>query len=136
MARVLYVEKVFSTLSQMSLITGEMPDLAPEILRQRLVVEGSLAAPIGAVEIEGYLAQLSNVCGMRRLNDPVTHCSESYGWAGWVHWESSGAHMYAWERPRLFFSVDIYTCKAFDADAVLQFTADFFGAGEVVAKSF
>ena len=40
--------------------------------------------------------------------------ANQFGWAGWVHWETSGVHLYAWEQPMLFFSVDIYTCKAFD----------------------
>ena len=37
---------------------------------------------------------------MTLLIDPVTHRSDRYGWAGWVHWETSGAHFYAWEVPR------------------------------------
>jgi S-adenosylmethionine decarboxylase len=122
--------------SELLLTSGEMPDLAPEILRQRLVVEGSCSEPIDADQIERYLIGLSEVCEMTRLNDPVTHRSSRFGWAGWVHWEASGAHMYAWDQPRLFFSVDIYTCKAFDADAVLRYTGTFFGADEVVAKAF
>jgi S-adenosylmethionine decarboxylase len=56
--------------------------------------------------------------------------------AGWVHWETSGAHFYAWEDPLLFFSVDIYTCKAFDMAAAVDFTQAFFGADEVVAQAF
>ena len=48
----------------------------------------------------------------------------------------SGAHFYAWEQPRLFFSVDVYTCKAFDVDPAVSFTRDFFAADPVVAKSF
>jgi hypothetical protein len=114
----------------------EMPDLAPDIYRQRLVVEGRCPKPIDAAQIEQYLTELSDVCEMRRLMDPVTHCSATYGWAGWVHWESSGAHMYAWDQPRLFFSVDIYTCKRFDIESVLHFTQAFFGADEVVSRSF
>jgi S-adenosylmethionine decarboxylase len=113
-----------------------MPDLAPSIYRQRLVVEGRCTAPIDDVQLRYYLVELSEVCGMRRLIDPVTHCSDRYGWAGWVHWESSGAHVYAWEHPVLFFSVDIYTCKQFDPDAVVRFTEQFFGAPEIVARVF
>ena len=111
-------------------------DLAPEILRQRLVVEGVPARPIGADQIQRYLAELSDEIGMRRLLAPVTHRSDLYGWAGWVHWETSGAHFYAWEQPRLFFSVDIYTCKAFDADRAVAFTRYRLRAVTVVAKSF
>lgn len=112
------------------------PDLAPSLQRQRLVVEGYPPKPITSDQIESYLRVLTVVCGMKRLNDPVTHRSERYGWAGWVHWEASGAHLYAWEDPLLFFSVDIYTCATFDNVKVTEFTGAFFAAEEVVAKGF
>jgi S-adenosylmethionine decarboxylase len=94
-------------------------DLAPGIHRQRLVIEGVVPVPLAAPAITEYLAGLSDVLGMRTLLPPVTHLSPTYGWAGWIHWETSGAHFYAWDRPEPFFSVDIYACKPFeDLDAV------------------
>jgi hypothetical protein len=114
----------------------DMLDLAPMICRRRLVVEGTCRVPISDEQIRSYLAELSDVCGMRLLLEPVTHRSDLYGWAGWVHWESSGAHFYAWEQPLLFFSVDIYACKEFDVQSAAQFTREYFDAPEVVAKAF
>jgi len=111
-------------------------DLAPSILRQRLVVEGTRAEPIDASEIRAYLKPLSAVCDMTVLIEPVTHRSDRFGWAGWVHWETSGAHFYAWDEPFVFFSVDIYTCKAFDTHEAVEFTRSFLGADEVVAREF
>jgi S-adenosylmethionine decarboxylase len=111
-------------------------DLAPEIVRQRLVIEGTPARPVDDARIRAYLSALSREVDMVQLIEPVTHRSDRYGWAGWVHWETSGAHFYAWEQPRLFFSVDLYTCKAFDPDVAVAFTADFFAVGTIVAKSF
>lgn len=111
-------------------------DLAPMILRQRLVIEGFPESPITAMQIADYLSKLSDVCDMKTLIEPVTHCSDTYGWAGWIHWESSGAHFYAWDQPVLFFSVDIYTCKAFDPKIATQFTKDYFNASVVTAKEF
>jgi hypothetical protein len=113
-----------------------MVDLAPEIYRQRLVVEGLVEAPIGAQQIEQYLSELSSVLDMVTLLAPVTHQSETYGWAGWIHWETSGAHFYGWDQPRLFFSVDIYTCKAFPAGRAVEFTREFFGATKVSYREF
>jgi hypothetical protein len=113
----------------------EMRDLAPGIFRQRLVIEGTCDAPIGDLQIRHYLRELSHACDMRLLLEPVTHRSDRYGWAGWVHWETSGAHFYAWEDP-LFFSVDIYTCKPFEVARTVEFTRAFFNAQEIVAKSF
>ncbi len=111
-------------------------DLAPEIYRQRLVIEGIPAQAITDVQISTYLRDLGNVCGMKVLTEPVTHLSETYGWAGWVHWETSGAHFYAWETPRLFFSVDIYTCKAFDAAVAAEFTRRALGASVITFRDF
>ena len=111
-------------------------DLAPHIHRQRLVVEGSVTSPITAEDIVRYLKELGRVTDMSVLTEPVTHQSPMYGWAGWVHWETSGAHFYAWDEPHQFFSVDIYTCKAFDADKVTAFTAEFFEATETVSRGF
>ncbi|NEK59260.1 hypothetical protein GCU56_15445 [Geodermatophilus sabuli] len=111
-------------------------DLAPDIVRQRLVIEGIPARPIGDEQIRHYLSALSREVDMVQLLEPVTHRSDLYGWAGWIHWETSGAHFYAWEQPRLFFSVDMYTCKAFDVATAVSFTRAFLDAGTVVAKSF
>jgi S-adenosylmethionine/arginine decarboxylase-like enzyme len=99
----------------------EFVDLAPAIVRQRMVIEGTTDRKIGTKEIVSYLAELSDVIGMITLIDPVTHKSDLYGWAGWIHWETSGAHFYAWDDIG-FFSVDIYACKTFDAHAALSHT--------------
>jgi S-adenosylmethionine decarboxylase len=114
----------------------EWRDLAPDILRQRLVIEGVPARPVDDDQIRDYLSALSREVDMVQLIEPVTHRSDLYGWAGWIHWETSGAHFYAWEQPRLFFSVDLYTCKAFDVSTAVAFTRDYFTAEPVVAKSF
>jgi S-adenosylmethionine decarboxylase len=111
-------------------------DLAPMIHRQRLVVEGTCREPITDERIRSYLSRLSVVCRMNPLMEPATHRSERHGWAGWIHWENSGAHFYAWEQPMLFFSVDIYACKPFDPVAAAQFTGDYLDALEVVAREF
>jgi S-adenosylmethionine decarboxylase len=111
-------------------------DLAPSILRQRLVVEGYPTFVITDEHIKDYLKKVSDLTEMTTLIEPVTHSSDKYGWAGWIHWETSGAHFYAWEQPVLFFSVDIYTCKAFDPQKVVEFTKEYFKTTEITAKEF
>jgi S-adenosylmethionine decarboxylase len=118
------------------LLMRDGPDLAPEILRRRLVVEGTCPRPIDADAIVRYLNGLSDVCQMSVLLAPVTHRSDRYGWAGWVHWEASGAHFYAWEQPRVFFSVDIYACAPFSSEEVAGYTRRFFDATELVAFQY
>ena len=111
-----------------------MKDLAPEIHRQRLIIEGYPLKHVTDKDIKDYLSGLSKAVDMIELTEPVTHLSGTYGWAGWIHWENSGAHFYAWDQPRLFFSVDMYTCKQFSVDDALKYTKDFFEASEVAYK--
>src|SRR6476646_9821286 len=79
---------VTTSRGELHLDGGGYPDLAPMIHRQRLVVEGEPRAPIDAPTIRAYLSKLSEVCAMSLLMEPVTHRSDRYGWAGWVHWET------------------------------------------------
>lgn len=111
-------------------------DLAPGIHRQRLVVEGLVSTPIDAATISAYLTGLSAVLGMRVLLDPVTHRSPTYGWAGWIHWETSGAHFYAWDEPRPFFSVDIYACKPFSDDDAVAYTRRALSCTAITHRAF
>ena len=113
-----------------------MEDLAPTIHRQRLVIEGYPSFMITDDNIRDYLSELSKKLEMKELLRPVTHKSDRYGWAGWIHWESSGAHFYAWEKPLLFFSVDIYTCKEFDPKVAGAFTREYFKTNKIVYRSF
>ncbi len=113
-----------------------MKDLAPSIYRQRLVIEAYPHASITDKQIKQYLSELSVIIDMKQLIEPVTHRSEQFGWAGWIHWETSGAHFYAWEQPILFYSVDIYTCKAFDPQEAVNFTRQFFASDVIEYKEF
>lgn len=115
---------------------NQFRDLAPTIHRQRLVIEGYPKAAITDEDIKRFLSRLSHELDMKELIEPVTHRSDTYGWAGWIHWETSGAHFYAWEQPLLFFSVDIYTCKPFDPGRAVRFTRCFFDARDITAKEF
>ena len=112
-----------------------MQDLATSITRQRLIIEGKCDQPITDNQIKEYLSGLSNALKMTTLIEPVTHKSDKYGWAGWIHWDSSGCHFYAWDDPFPFFSSDIYTCKKFDINTAIEFTKNFFKAKELVYKS-
>ncbi|MFC1615889.1 S-adenosylmethionine decarboxylase [Patescibacteria group bacterium] len=112
-----------------------MKNLAPNIYRQRLVVEGICENPITDSQIKEYLSKLSEKLDMKTLTKPVTHKSDKFGWAGWIHWESSGCHFYAWDKPFPFFSADIYTCKKFDDDTAVNFTKNFFKTIEISFNS-
>jgi len=111
-----------------------MKNLSPSIYRQRVIIEGTCKDKITAIQIKKYLTKLSLELGMKTLLPPVTHLSEQYGWAGWIHWDSSGCHFYAWDKPFSFFSADVYTCKRFDTQKAVAFTKKFFNTIEISFK--
>lgn len=112
-----------------------MEDLAPDVYRQRMVIEALREEPFTAEEISAYLVKLGTILDMLPLAQPFTHLSEKYGWSAWMHWETSGVHFYSWDkRDPVFFSVDIYTCKKFDSQIALSFTKDSLKATQIVSK--
>jgi len=115
---------------------ADVRDLAPSIHRQRLVIEGLCLEPISATDICSYLSTLSECIGMVKLMDPVTHRSPLYGWAGWIHWETSGAHFYAWDFPGPFFSVDVYACKPFVALDAVELTRATFASTTIEYREY
>jgi len=102
-------------------------DLAPDICRQRIIVEGTLHNAFNPVDMVRYCQQISIVLDMTPVSKPKTDFAEKYGWCCFMHWKESGMHIYSWdERDPKFFSIDIYTCKSFDPMDVVRFTEEFF----------
>src|SRR5437016_3045887 len=71
-----------------------MKDLAPDIYRKRLVVEGIPTRVITDHTIKDYLLKVSDALNMKTLLEQVTHKSDKFGWAGWVDWQYSEALFY------------------------------------------
>lgn len=113
-----------------------MQDLAPHIFRKRLVIEGTRTGFLAESDLVDYLAKLAPALDMVGLTDPVTHKSDRYGWAGWIHWETSGCHVYAWDEEPAFFSVDIYTCKDFRTQKALDLTTELWTPDHMVCREF
>ena len=102
-------------------------DLAPDILRQRMVVEGTLKQPFGPLEMIGYCTEITDMLNMTKVSAPICSYDEMYGWCAYMHWKESGIHIYSWEKHiPPFFSIDIYTCKFFLEEDVVEFTEKFF----------
>tara|TARA_B100000959_G_C14925621_1_gene601386 strand:- start:1256 stop:1609 length:354 start_codon:yes stop_codon:yes gene_type:complete len=103
-------------------------DLAPDICRQRLIVEGTLNNIFLPEDLTQYAREMSSVLNMELLTSPILHHEPKYGWCVFVHWKESGMHIYTWEgRLPKFFSVDIYTCKTFDPMDAVRYTEEFLG---------
>ena len=102
-------------------------ELAPDIFRQRLIIEATTIDHIDAVVMYDYLTGLTEALQMVRHSGPNLSHHASYGWCGHMHWVTSGAHMYTWDNKEVpFFTVDIYTCKLFKVEDAVNYTRKFF----------
>jgi len=104
-------------------------DLAPNIVRRRLVIEGVTTESLPVDQITKYMIDLSTVMNMTIVSQPTTNYDEDYGFSAYMCWKESGMHVYTWtktdDRPN-FFSIDIYTCKDFNITDVINFTTKSF----------
>ena len=109
-------------------------NLAPELIRQRVIIEGTTDVIVDPEQIRAYLIALAEFTKMDRLSDPVVYTAHEMGWGGWVHWKSSGATFYSYPTDPPLFTIDCYTCKPFSAEDAASFSKTFLNAREVVWK--
>ena len=103
-------------------------DLAPEICRQRMIIEGTLSTPFLPEQMTKYCQDITDVLNMTTVTSPICNYEPNYGWCAFMHWKESGMHIYSWDdRKPPFFSIDIYTCKKFNPEIALTYTREFFG---------
>ena len=118
-------------------------NLAPDIVRQRLLIEGFFGREVDEAVIRSYLLDLAAHLGLRTYGEPVVFAprtgegrKENAGFDAFVPLIDSGISGYFWTAPR-FLSVVLYTCKGFDEGAAVDFTRAFFRIeGEMVSFGF
>lgn len=109
-------------------------NLAPSIRRQRLVIEGTTADIVSKDLMEKYLIELANVAKMKIAGTPVTFTEHERGSAAYINWTSSGCHFYSYPTQPLLFTVDIYSCKEYSVNNIVNFTKDFLNTIDIVWK--
>jgi len=127
----------------LSATSAVVKDLAPGVLRQRLLVEGVFDGEMSEERVRAFLLRLAAALDLRTYGEPVVFQpasgmgkDENAGFDAFVPLIDSGISAYFWTGPR-FFSVLIYTCKAFDGEAAVARTRDLLAArGEMVAHAF
>src|SRR5262245_44798623 len=118
-----------------------MRDLAPDITRQRLLIEGRYTAVVDRDAVQRYLAELATQLELQSYGEPVIHSpsgigkAENAGFDAFLPLIDSGISLYVWST-RHFFAVVLFTCKRFDVERAVQFTRRFFAATELEHDSF
>ena len=109
-------------------------NLAPNLVRQRVIIEGTTQSIVEPEQIKAYLLALAEVTNMEVLSQPEAHSAHNMGYGGWIHWKSSGAAFYSYPTNPPLFTVDCYTCKPFSAEEAAEFTRQYFNAIELVFR--
>ncbi len=109
-------------------------NLAPDLVRQRIIIEGTTKEIVKPEQIKHYLMELSKVVNMTVLSEPVAYSAHEDGYGGWIHWKTSGAHFYSYPTNPPLFTVDCYTCKKFSIEKAVEFTEKYFDSIEIVCR--
>ncbi len=112
--------------------TSKWKNLAPELTRQRVIIEGTTNTIVKPEEIKKFLDKLAEVTHMEKLSGPYAYSAHDMGYGGWIHWKSSGAAFYSYPTEPALFTVDCYTCKPFSAEEAAAFTKEYLKAIELV----
>ena len=118
-----------------------MRDLAPEIVRQRLLIEGTFERAVSRDDVENYLVGVAAHLSLRTYGSPIVHApggagkDENEGFDAFIPLIDSGISLYVWSKRR-FFAAVLFTCKKFDSGAALDYTREFFGATAVEHREF
>ena len=85
-------------------------DLAPTIIRRRLVIEGISEETFTEESMKTYMIQLSEIMDMTIVSDPIFNYDEKYGLSSYMCWKESGMHIYTWKKIviDLIFLVSIF----------------------------
>jgi S-adenosylmethionine decarboxylase len=118
-----------------------MRDLAPDIVRQRLLIEGLHGRDITREDVERYLVEVAAHLGLRTYGSPIVHApggagkDENEGFDAFIPLIDSGISLYVWSKRR-FFAAVLFTCKRFDEQRALDFTREFFSASALEHRRF
>jgi len=118
-----------------------MRDLAPEIVRQRLLIEGTYERAVTRDGVENYLVGVAAHLNLRTYGSPIVHApggagkDENEGFDAFIPLIDSGISLYVWSQRR-FFAAVLFTCKKFDSTAALDFTREFFAATALEHREF
>ena len=118
-----------------------MRNLAPELFRQRLLVEGRYTGEVTRERLTAYLLGVAAHLDLKAYGEPTIYSpaglgkAENQGFDAFLPLIDSGIAAYVWSSAR-FFSIVLYSCKSFDAQAAVRYTREFFGAGEVESLAF
>ncbi len=111
--------------------TTPLTNIAPEIFRKRLLVEGYFRVEVTEDSLRQYFSRITSELGLRTYSDPVIHRTSgagknvNEGFDGFVPLVDSGIYIGVWVNPK-FLSTIIYTCGEFDEEKAVRLVEEIF----------
>ena len=105
--------------------TNSLTDIAPNIFRKRLLIEGYFRAEVTEEYLRAYFAHVTTELGLRTYGDPIIHqtCGAgkeiNQGFDGFVPLVDSGIYIGVWMNQK-FLSTIVYTCGEFDNEKAVR----------------
>ena len=118
-----------------------MRDLAPNIVRQRILIEGYYTVVIDEDKIRDFFTHVTKRLDLRTYDVPVIFApggegrQDNEGYDAFVPLIDSGISLYVWTGPK-FLSIVTFTCKAFDADEAVKAAQEFFAMSQIEHTDF
>ncbi len=118
-----------------------MKNIAPNILRQRLLIEGYYQVKVDKQFIDTYFKKITRSLKLKMYGKPIIFSpgglgkEDNQGYDAFVPLIDSGISVYVWANAK-FLSLIIYTCKSFDEKIALTVTKKIFKLKKVVYQSF
>jgi len=118
-----------------------MRDLAPDIVRQRLLVEAVFTAPADETRIDEFLHGLAEHLDLRTYAQATIVApggigrADNEGYDAFLPLIDSGISLYVWTA-RHFLACVLFTCKAFDADRAVAYVEEFWATSDSSSMAF
>ena len=118
-----------------------LTNIAPEIFRKRLLIEGYFRIDITVDVLKNYFASITAGLGLRTYGPPIIHTTSgagkdiNEGFDGFVPLIDSGIYISVWSNAK-FLSTILYTCAEFDEEKAVILVKEFFQMGELQSAIF
>lgn len=111
--------------------TKPLTNIAPEIFRKRLLVEGYFRVEVTEDSLREYFSLITSRLGLRTYGETIIHRTSgagkdvNEGFDGFVPLIDSGIYIAVWVNPK-FLSTIIYTCGEFDEEKAVRLVEEIF----------
>lgn len=118
-----------------------MKNLAPNIFRQRLLIEGFYKIDVNKTVIKNYFKEITKSLKLRTYGKPIIFSTGgigkkiNQGYDAFVPLVDSGIYISVWANTKFLSSI-IYTCKKFDEKKAIAATKKFFRIDKIEYQSF